>query len=163
MLPPGTSCPPKTFTPSRCALESRPFLELPKPFLCAIRYLDHHLANLDFCVGLTVPDGFLVLFLALELEDQDLGCPVGADDSPRDFTAGNQFAAFLERCLNGKLYFGADVAGQFFDADHITGRYPILFSACLDNRVHANLRLGAGHTECVRTTGVRTSVLHRPG
>jgi hypothetical protein len=23
-------------TPSRCALESRPFLELPRPFLCAI-------------------------------------------------------------------------------------------------------------------------------
>src|SRR5471030_2462836 len=36
MVPPGTSCPPKAFTPSRCALESRPFLELPKPFLCAM-------------------------------------------------------------------------------------------------------------------------------
>jgi hypothetical protein len=24
-------------TPSRCAFESRPFLEEPKPFLCAIR------------------------------------------------------------------------------------------------------------------------------
>src|SRR3954468_17024061 len=34
--PPGTSCPPKTFTPSRCAFESRPLRELPKPFLCAI-------------------------------------------------------------------------------------------------------------------------------
>src|SRR4249920_1474333 len=54
MEPPGTNWPPKTFMPSRCALESRPFLELPKPFLCAIRYLDHDLANLDFRVGLTV-------------------------------------------------------------------------------------------------------------
>src|SRR3954465_8195773 len=36
MLPPGTSCPPNAFTPSRCAFESRPFLELPNPFLCAI-------------------------------------------------------------------------------------------------------------------------------
>src|SRR5205823_2731330 len=36
MEPPGTSCPPKTFTPSRCAFESRPLRELPKPFLCAI-------------------------------------------------------------------------------------------------------------------------------
>src|SRR5581483_5406458 len=34
--PPVTSCPPKAFTPSRCAFESRPFLELPNPFLCAI-------------------------------------------------------------------------------------------------------------------------------
>src|SRR5260370_36465063 len=149
ILPPGTNWPPKTFTPSRCAFESRPFLELPRPFLCAIRYLDHHFANLDFRVGLTVSDGFLVLFLALELEDQDLGSPVGADDGASHFAAGNQFAAFLERRLNGKLYFGADVAGQFFDTDHITGGYPILLSACLDDRVHANLRLGAG------THGVR--------
>src|SRR5215469_3502861 len=37
--PPVTSCPPKAFTPSRCAFESRPFLELPKPFLCAITFL----------------------------------------------------------------------------------------------------------------------------
>src|SRR4051812_39197156 len=34
--PPGTNCPPKAFTPSRCAFESRPFRELPRPFLCAI-------------------------------------------------------------------------------------------------------------------------------
>jgi len=33
MEPPGTSWPPKTLTPRRCALESRPFLELPNPFL----------------------------------------------------------------------------------------------------------------------------------
>src|ERR1035437_6801453 len=138
MLPPGTNWPPKTLMPSRCAFESRPFLELPRPFLCAIRYLHHHFANLHFRVGLTVSDGFLVLFLALELEDQDLGCPVCADDGARHFAAGNQFAAFFERCLDGKLDFRADVAGQFFDADHITGGYPILFSACLDTRVHAD-------------------------
>src|SRR5215470_12108578 len=34
--PPGTNWPPNAFTPSRCELESRPFLELPNPFLCAI-------------------------------------------------------------------------------------------------------------------------------
>src|SRR5580765_1677383 len=45
--PPGTSCPPKTFTPSRCALESRPFRELPNPFLCAIFHLHLSLADLD--------------------------------------------------------------------------------------------------------------------
>src|SRR6516165_5139915 len=36
IVPPGTSCPPKALNPSRCAFESRPFRELPKPFLCAI-------------------------------------------------------------------------------------------------------------------------------
>src|SRR6185437_5355548 len=34
--PPVTVSPPKRFTPSRCAFESRPFLLLPRPFLCAI-------------------------------------------------------------------------------------------------------------------------------
>src|ERR1700686_2369705 len=36
IVPPGTSCPPNALTPSRCALESRPFREVPCPFLCAI-------------------------------------------------------------------------------------------------------------------------------
>jgi hypothetical protein len=34
--PPVTSSPPNAFTPNLCALESRPFVELPPPFLCAI-------------------------------------------------------------------------------------------------------------------------------
>ena len=34
--PPVTNSPPNALTPSRCALESRPFFELPSPFLCAI-------------------------------------------------------------------------------------------------------------------------------
>jgi hypothetical protein len=36
IVPPVTSSPAKAFTPSRCAFESRPFVELPPPFLCAI-------------------------------------------------------------------------------------------------------------------------------
>src|SRR5258707_854808 len=36
IVPPGTSCPPKALKPSRCAFESRPFREVPCPFLCAI-------------------------------------------------------------------------------------------------------------------------------
>jgi hypothetical protein len=34
--PPVISSTAKAFTPSRCAFESRPFVELPPPFLCAI-------------------------------------------------------------------------------------------------------------------------------
>src|ERR1700690_4258261 len=58
--PPGTNWPPKTLTPSRCALESRPFLELPNPFLCAIHHLSQDVANLHFGEGLTMSDGFLI-------------------------------------------------------------------------------------------------------
>src|SRR5215469_4997604 len=36
MVPPGTSCPPNALKPSRCAFESRPFRDVPCPFLCAI-------------------------------------------------------------------------------------------------------------------------------
>src|SRR5271165_4116263 len=70
--PPGTNWPPKTFTPNRWALESRPFLELPNPFLCAMRHLHQDFADLHVGEGLAVPDGLLVLLLALELENQNL-------------------------------------------------------------------------------------------
>src|SRR5713226_1411963 len=39
MEPPLTSWPPKTFTPSRCAWESRPLREAAAPFLCAMSLL----------------------------------------------------------------------------------------------------------------------------
>jgi len=39
IVPPGTSCPPKALNPSRCAFESRPFREVPCPFLCAINQI----------------------------------------------------------------------------------------------------------------------------
>src|SRR5215469_9297787 len=36
IVPPGTTCPPNALKPSRCEFESRPFREVPCPFLCAI-------------------------------------------------------------------------------------------------------------------------------
>ena len=53
--------------------------------------------------------------------------------------AGHQFAAVLESSLGGQFDFGADLAGQFFHAEHIAGSNPVLFSACFNDRVHANL------------------------
>src|SRR5260370_28270206 len=76
--PPGTSCPPNTFTPSRCALESRPFLEVPCPFLCAICHLHQNLADLDFREVLPVAGRALVLLFALEFENEHLlTAPIG--------------------------------------------------------------------------------------
>src|ERR1700686_277312 len=71
--PPVTNSPPKALTPRRCALESRPFLELPRPFLCAISDLCQDLVPLHLRVILPVTDGSFVLLLALELEHQNLG------------------------------------------------------------------------------------------
>src|ERR1017187_1941498 len=149
MEPPGTSWPPNTFTPRRCAWESRPFLELPKPFLCAMRHLRHNVADLHFGERLAVANGFLVLFLALELEDQDLVAPAITNDGGLQGAAGDRFAAILKGELDGQFDFGADIAGQFFHADDIARSNPVLFSAGFNNRVHANLCLGAG------THGVR--------
>src|ERR1035437_4157693 len=98
--PPGTTCPPNTFTPRRCALESRPFFELPNPFLCAIRHLHQDLADLHIREALAVSDGFLVLFLGLELEDQNLSGPAGADDGSLHRSAAQQFTVFRERGLD---------------------------------------------------------------
>ncbi len=70
MEPPGTNCPPKTLMPSRCALESRPFLELPKPFLCAmLAYTyDGDVADLHFGVILAMALVRLYCFLRLNLK-----------------------------------------------------------------------------------------------
>src|SRR3954452_17090569 len=98
--PPVTSCPPNTFTPSRCALESRPFLELPKPFLCAME-LAHDVADAHFGVILPVPLRPLILLLAFELEDQNLlaailifHCSVHLDVA--GIFADHQFVAIVE-------------------------------------------------------------------
>src|SRR5215831_11366413 len=37
IVPPGTTCPPNALNPSRCEFESRPFRDVPCPFLCAIK------------------------------------------------------------------------------------------------------------------------------
>src|ERR1043166_595625 len=91
--PPGTSWPPKTFTPRRCEFESRPFLELPNPFLCAIRHLHYDVADLHFGEGLAVPNGFLVLLFAFEFEDQDLVAPSTAHDGALYGAARYQLAS----------------------------------------------------------------------
>src|SRR5579875_148797 len=75
--PPETSCPPKTFTPSRCPGESRPLRLDPSPFLCAIAALPlrcarSDLADLDLRQLLAVPAPTLVAALGLELEHPQL-------------------------------------------------------------------------------------------
>src|SRR6185503_19512185 len=89
--PAVTSWPANTFTPSRCAFESRPFFEEPRPFLCAIcRHLlllrlgGRLLARPRLLRCADALDGdprelgamagrALVAALGLELEDLDLG------------------------------------------------------------------------------------------
>src|SRR5580693_4439359 len=92
MEPPVTSSPPKAFTPRRCALESRPFFELPRPFLCAILHLCQNLAHLHLRVVLPVSDGPLVLFLALKLEDDHFVAASMAGDGALHFSVAERGA-----------------------------------------------------------------------
>src|SRR6266545_7769935 len=71
MLPAVTNWPPKRLTPSIWGLESRPFLELPTPFLWAMRlHLD--LGNADRRQRLPMPAVPPIVLPALELDHQDL-------------------------------------------------------------------------------------------
>src|SRR6516164_5041581 len=133
--PPGTSWPPKTFTPSRCALESRPFLELPKPFLCAIRHLHYDVANLHFGERLAVPDRLLVLLFAFELENQHLLAPAVAQDRAR-YGRGNQLPAVAECGPHRQFDFRTDITRQLFHTDDVARSDAVLFSAGLNDRVH---------------------------
>src|SRR4029453_194331 len=71
MLPAVKNCPPKRFTPSIWGLESRPFRELPPPFLCALA-LDLDLGDAHSGHRLSMPAGPPVVLPALELPDQAL-------------------------------------------------------------------------------------------
>src|SRR5580692_1852490 len=123
--PPVTSSPPNAFTPSRWALESRPFVELPPPFLCAIAESPSQsrihaqsggirhaigLDGLDANLGKVLPVSLqlLVLLLALEVKHEnfvaaavahDFSCHfgrAGLDHTPR-FARNRQYVAELDR------------------------------------------------------------------
>src|SRR5881227_464968 len=98
-----------------------------------------------------MPDGFLILLFALELEDQDLVAPAFAHYRAADSGAGNHLAALLERSLDGEFDFGARLEGQLFDADSVARGNPVLLSAEIDDRVHCKpLCLGARTHEVCR-------------
>src|SRR5260370_5764054 len=86
MVPAFTSCPPNLLTPSLCPCESRPFVEDPPPFLCA---MTHSL----FFLFPVIPSGATRLFLAHALPENNLGrapSRVGRDLSsllPRPFNS----------------------------------------------------------------------------
>src|SRR6266853_1526795 len=135
MEPPVTNSPPKALTPRRCALESRPFLELPRPFLCAISDLCQNLVHLHLRVVLPVTDGSLILLLALELEHQNLvATAMGGDGALHarlaEGGAGYDFVRIVHhRQHAAELDLGADVAGESFDFNNISGSDAVLLTA----------------------------------
>src|SRR5215471_13551394 len=83
IVPPLTRLPSCAFTPRRCELESRPFRELPCPFLCAIHSHDD---VLDAHAGVrrAMSPGLPHRLAPLLLEDANLGSPRIAFDDGND-------------------------------------------------------------------------------
>src|SRR5579863_7686191 len=157
--PPVTVCPAKIFTPSRCALESRPFFELPSPFLCAIAvflrsaqrgrkiprlrgvavavHLD--LADLHLGERLAVALQLLVLLLPLEVEDQHLVAAAFADDGAEHLRRLrlHQRPAVARKGENvGELHRAVFGWGNRLHLHYVAGSNPVLLATCANHRVH---------------------------
>src|SRR5207248_2875276 len=131
--------PPNTFTPSRCALESRPFLELPKPFLCAMNHLYENVVHGHLGVILPVTNGALVLLLALEFENQNLIAAAMSGNrrfhaSLRQALSRNQFVRILNHREDAaQLNFRPDLARKRIYIDPVAWRDPELLSASFND------------------------------
>ncbi len=116
MLPAVTNCPPKRFTPSIWGLESRPFRELPTPFLCAMR-LDLDLGDAHRGHGLPMPAVTPVVLPPLELHHEDLGALRSATTSPVTLAEASAFGStvtcpsLVDQEDLGELHRGALVLG----------------------------------------------------
>src|SRR5918996_628318 len=147
MLPAGTFSPPNTFTPRRCAFESRPLRDEPCPFLCAMRNLRlgrgslRDAGDLHLGVRLAVPAPPRPAFLLLA-EVEHLPKPVLGDDLPRHLHALHQRlthlralrAAEQEHLVESDV--AAHVASDLLDPEDVALGDPVLLSAGTNDCVH---------------------------
>ena len=88
-----------------------------------------------------MPDGALVLLLALKLEDQGLlAAAVGGDGALHARAADGRPGLHrvpIHHCYNAVEFdLGADIAHERFDFHRLAGRNAVLFSACFYYCVH---------------------------
>src|SRR3954465_8407585 len=142
-----TTWPPKRFTPSRWALESRPLREDEAPFLCAmsasalrdVRAAD--VGDHDVGQGLTVPLPLVVAGLVLELVDLDLRALAVADDltgdgdlGQRRGVAGDGVAVDQQDRREGDGV--ARLTGEAVDREPVPDSHLVLAAAGLHDCVH---------------------------
>src|SRR4051812_21901067 len=123
--PAFTTWPPNRLTPSRWALESRPFRLDDAPFLCAMcRPLLSDTGDLDLGVRLAVAHAPLVPGLAPVVHDVDLRALDGAEDLGRDLVLGH-LAGFADDALAVDDEHGrqrdrrADLTGHLVDGENV--------------------------------------------
>src|SRR5688572_12530729 len=144
--------------PSRCAFESRPFLELPRPFLCAINYSydgslrsltvrgsDSDLTHRQLRIVLSVTDGLPVLLLSLELENDDFVAATVTGDggnNPRisDVRAHDEFSSVVRQGEDSAEFdFRTDLFVDGIYPYLIAGRHTVLPTTSLKNCIHKPL------------------------
>src|SRR5687767_10917230 len=141
MLPATTFSPPNFFTPRYCGLLSRPFLDEPTPFLCAMRtpLSELDVADANFSEALPVSLLLGVVLPALHLEDDDFLVTTLPDDLALDGRS-------LERgdTDDGLVAVGAEddvaerdlrpfVSGQAGDSNCLAGLGAVLLATCPDD------------------------------
>src|SRR5262252_987258 len=137
MLPAVTNWPPNRLTPSICALESRPFLELPTPFLWAMRlYLD--LGDAHRRHGLTMAAMSPIVLAPLELDDEhlpalplrdDLAGHLGGRERGR---LDHHVSVLVDQQHFVELHGAALGFAQALDLDHLTRRHTVLLATRRD-------------------------------
>src|SRR5213592_4073802 len=142
MEPPVTNCPANSLTPSICGFESRPFLELPTPFLWAMRRSDLDLGDANRGRRLPVAAMAPVVLPAFEFHDPDLPAAPLGDDLAGDpgarerLRVRDDFPVARHEEHGPELDGRALVAGQLLDRDDLSRRHAVLLAAGGDNRFH---------------------------
>src|SRR6266545_5468978 len=157
MLPAVTNWPPKRLTPSICGLESRPFLELPTPFLWAMRlHLD--LRDAHRRQGLPVPAVTPIVLPPLELDHDDLaplslGEHLARHPGRRQRLGFNRHLAVLvDQQDLVELHRAALGLAEPLNLDHLSRSHPVLLATRCDHRFHV-LDLAFGDVEHVASIG----------
>src|SRR5258708_8369113 len=145
--PAFTRCPPKRLTPSRWALESRPFGLDEAPFLCAISALPRLLlrrvdaGDPDPGVPLAVPQTAPVAGLVPVVDHVDLGAGGVADDLRGDAVTADlrgiaDHFVVVHHEHSRQRDAGADLAVELVDVQYVIDRHFFLPAAAAHNRVH---------------------------
>src|SRR5712691_11773189 len=146
-----TTWPPKRLTPSRWALESRPFRLDEAPFLCAIsdllpragaRLAGADAGDLHLRVLLPVAEPAPVAGLVLVMDHVDLGAAGGTHDLGGDLVATElcrvaDHIAVVNHEHGRQLHAGADFTGELVNGQDVIDRRLLLPAAAAHDRVHA--------------------------
>src|SRR2546423_6145827 len=160
-----TRSPPNTFTPRRFACESRPFLELPPAFLCAMSLTLNDVVDADLGIRLPMPLRLLVMLAPAQLEDLHLVAAAVAEHGRSYERAGDERRADLDALARAHEEHlverdgGADVRGQCFDAKRRAGLDAILLAAGFDHCIHRR-NLGVALQKAENYTGNHDLPVH---